>query len=174
MRSFADRALSAEQVARLLWAAQGSSPEDSDTDSLTSATRTAPSAGALHPLELYVVEGPRLSRYVPENGQVEEVGAVADREAFEAACPQEFVGSAPAVLVIASDRGGITARYGERAERYLLLEAGHAAQNFLLEAVSLGLGAVPVGAYDDDGVRDALGLGEELEVLYLIPVGYPE
>ncbi len=64
------------------------------------------------------------------------------------------------------------AKYGERAERYVHLEAGHAAQNLLLQAVALELGAVPIGAFDDDAVQDALGLPDDHRPLYLIPVGH--
>ena len=64
-------------------------------------------------------------------------------------------------------------KYGERAERYVKLEAGHAAQNLLLQAVSLGLGAVPIGAFHNDEVQEVLDLPSGHEPLYLIPVGHP-
>jgi len=62
--------------------------------------------------------------------------------------------------------------YGERAPQYMIMEAGHAAQNLLLEAVCLGLGAVPVGAFDDSEVRSVLGMHTAETPLYLIPVGH--
>jgi nitroreductase len=63
-------------------------------------------------------------------------------------------------------------RYGDRADRYVLLEAGHAAQNLLLEAVAMGLGAVPIGAFDDVAVSQAMELADGEVPLYLIPVGH--
>lgn len=65
------------------------------------------------------------------------------------------------------------AKYGDRAERYVQLEAGHVCQNLLLEATALGLGAVPMGAFSDEALRAALDLGEGELPLYVVPVGYP-
>ena len=65
-------------------------------------------------------------------------------------------------------------KYGSRAERYVNLEAGHACQNLLLQAVALDLGAVPVGAFYDDQVQAALGLPADHQPLYLVPVGHPQ
>jgi SagB-type dehydrogenase family enzyme len=70
---------------------------------------------------------------------------------------------------------GVTARsrprYGDRAERYVYIEVGHAAENLLLEATALGLGAVPVAAFDDDAMRGILGVGAAETPLYIISVG---
>ena len=64
-------------------------------------------------------------------------------------------------------------KYGERAERYVKIEVGHAAQNLLLQAVALDLGAVPVGAFHDDRDAAVMELPPNHEPLYLIPVGHP-
>ena len=64
-------------------------------------------------------------------------------------------------------------KYGARAERYVLIEAGHAGQNLLLQASALGLGAVPTGAFDDARITELIGLPAGAEPLYLIPVGEP-
>ena len=74
-------------------------------------------------------------------------------------------------LVITAEIAITATKYGARAERYVTLEAGHAAENVLLTATALGLGAVPVGAFDDDAVRRVLGLPRAVTPLYLIPVG---
>ena len=95
-------------------------------------------------------------------------------EPKRAALRQAAVSQAPAVFVIAAVYERTEVKYGaERSPRYVHLEAGHAAQNLLLEAVALGLGATPIGAFDDEGVQQALGLAEEEQPLYLIPVGEP-
>jgi SagB-type dehydrogenase family enzyme len=86
---------------------------------------------------------------------------------------QEMISHAPAVFVIAGILARTAPKYGpDRAWRYVNLEAGHAAQNLLLQAVVLGLGAVPIGAFDDDAVQDLLELPGDQRPLYLIPVGY--
>lgn len=164
-RSFSEEELTDDEVARLLWAAQGvSSP---------SGYRTAPSAGALYPLEIYVVRGGGLYHYLPDGNATEKTGEGIDESRLAAAAlGQPFVGAAPAVFVVAAVFERTASRYGERAERYVYMEAGHAAQNLLLEAAALGLGAVPVGAFSDERVGEVLGLPPGQVPLYLIPVGH--
>jgi SagB-type dehydrogenase family enzyme len=90
-----------------------------------------------------------------------------------AALEQEAVREAPAVFVLAGVYSRTAQKYGNaRSPRYVHMEAGHAAQNLLLEAVALKLGAVPVGAFDDEQVQKVLGLRGEEQPLYLIPVGH--
>jgi SagB-type dehydrogenase family enzyme len=90
-----------------------------------------------------------------------------------AALGQSQVADAPVVFVIAAVVARTAEKYGDRAERYVQLEAGHACQNLLLEVVALGLAAVPTGAFSDEGVRGVLGLPKDEAPLYLVPVGYP-
>lgn len=167
VRAFGMDALDLTQLAQLLWAAQGIT---SDT-----GKRTAPSAGALYPLETYVVTADGWFRYAPDDHQLEQLGAGDVRAALsEAALGQESVAAAAAVFVIAGVYARTAQKYGDRAARYVHLEAGHAAQNLLLQAVVEGLGAVPVGAFDDAEVQSVLGLSADHEPLYLLPVGHPE
>jgi SagB-type dehydrogenase family enzyme len=78
------------------------------------------------------------------------------------------------VFVVTAVYARTERKYGAaRSPRYVHLEAGHAAQNLLLQAVALGLGAVPIGAFDDEGVQEVLGIPEDHRPLYLIPVGRP-
>ena len=86
---------------------------------------------------------------------------------------QEPVYEAPAVFVVAGVVARTSQRYGQRALRYVLIEAGHVGQNLLLQAVALGLGGVPIGAFYDEDVRAVLGLPADNQVLYIIPVGHP-
>ena len=88
------------------------------------------------------------------------------------ALSQPAVSRAPLVLVIAAEYERTEIKYGRaRGPRYVHMEAGHAAQNVLLEAIALELAAVPVGAFDDGRVRTVLGLPARQEPLYLIPIG---
>jgi SagB-type dehydrogenase family enzyme len=96
-------------------------------------------------------------------------------ELHAAALRQSAILEAPAVIVIAAVYERTSQKYGsERSPRYVHLEAGHAAQNVLLQAVALGLGSVPIGAFDDDQVQKALELPADHQPLYLIPVGHPQ
>lgn len=166
MREYSPHPLTWEEIGQLLWAAQGiTSPQ---------GFRTAPSAGALYPLEVYVVLPQGVYHYLPQKHELRRTTAGDRRTALgDAAVRQRPVYEAPAVFVIAGVYQRTAVKYGPRAERYVHLEAGHAAQNLLLQAVALGLGAVPIGAFHDDQVRAALRLHAEETPLYLIPVGAP-
>jgi len=166
VRSFTEEELSLEEISQLLWAAQG----------LTAAWggRTAPSAGALYPLEVYVATANGLYHYVPQGHEVIIESHDDLRQAlWKAGLKQDAIRDAPAVFVIAAVYERTAKKYGDRAERYVKLEAGHACQNILLQAVALHLGAVPIGAFYDDQVQAALSLPPDHEPLYLIPVGHP-
>jgi len=166
VRSFTEEELSLEEISQLLWAAQG----------LTAAWggRTAPSAGALYPLEVYVATANGLYHYVPQGHEVIIESHDDLRQAlWKAGLKQDAIRDAPAVFVIAAVYERTAKKYGDRAERYVKLEAGHACQNILLQAVALHLGAVPIGAFYDDQLQAALSLPPDHEPLYLIPVGHP-
>jgi SagB-type dehydrogenase family enzyme len=166
VRAYRAEPLDLAEVSQLLWATQG----------VTSAAglRTAPSAGALYPLELYLVTAAGFYRYEPDGHCLEVLGEADLRaDLSRAALSQEAVALAPAVFILAAVYARTEQKYGDRAERYVKLEAGHAGQNLLLQAVALDLGAVPIGAFHDDQVQDVLGLPADHEPLYLIPVGRP-
>ncbi len=167
LRELSVTPLGLEELGQLLWAAQGvTDPER--------GLRAAPSAGALYPLRLYVANADGAFEYEPRAHALHRFEARDVRGALAtAAHHQAVVVEAPVILVIAGDVSRTRTKYGSRAERYVALEAGHAAQNVLLAATALGLGAVPVGAFNDDGVRAALRLDGDLTPLYLVPVGHP-
>ncbi len=166
-RSFSPQPLSLDQVSQLLWSAQGITDEKK-------GLRAAPSAGALYPLELYVVKQDGLYHYKPEGHEMERLGTGDLRKPLsEAAHGQEPVSEAPVNIVICAVYERVTAKYGSRGILYTHIEAGHAAQNIHLEAVALGLGSVPVGAFQDDKAAGVLGLPKDHKPLYIIPVGYP-
>jgi SagB-type dehydrogenase family enzyme len=114
-----------------------------------------------------------LYHYIPD-GHRAEVLSEADLRAplADAALGQTALSDAPAVFVIAAVYARTAVKYGSRAERYVHLEAGHVAQNILLQAVALGLAGVPMGAFSDRDVQGVLGLPRDHAPLYLIPVGH--
>jgi SagB-type dehydrogenase family enzyme len=166
VRDFTPEELTLEEISQLLWAAQGVTA--------SWGGRTAPSAGALYPLEVYAATPDGLSHYLPDGHRAEIVSTADLRGALSrAAGGQAAVADAPVVFVVAAVPARTEAKYGERAERYVQLEAGHVAQNMLLQAVALGLGGVPIGAFADEEVARLLGLAPGEVPLYLIPVGHP-
>ncbi|AEH50334.1 SagB/ThcOx family dehydrogenase [Pseudothermotoga thermarum] len=175
VRSFSTQFLTIFQISQLLWAAQGI------TDPFAKF-RSAPSAGATYPLEIFVVVGKNAVENLEEGFYQYDPFTHSIRLRFQgdireqlaqAALNQSWVKDAPVVFVIAAVYERTTARYGERGVRYVHIEVGHAAQNLCLQAVALGLGAVTVGAFYDEQVKSILKLDRNLSPLYLIPVGYP-
>lgn len=166
VREFTPEPLTVTELSQLLWAAQGVTS--------SGGKRTAPSAGALYPLEVYVLDRAGVHHYRPDGHLLEQTGDQDLRPALEdAALGQSAVGDSAAVFVVAGVPSRTEAKYGGRADRYMKLEAGHAAQNLLLQAVVLDLGAVPIGAFGDLEVGRLLDLPSEEEPLYLIAVGHP-
>ena len=166
VREFTEEELTLEEISQLLWAVQG----------ITAAWggRTAPSAGALYPLEVYVATADGLYHYLPQGHKaIVESRADLRSELWRGGLSQDAIREAPAVFIITAVYARTEKKYGGRAERYVKLEAGHAAQNLLLQAVALGLGGVPIGAFYDDQVQSALSLPLDYEPLYLIPIGHP-
>ncbi len=172
IREYADLPLPLPDLGQLVWAAQGVTHP--------AGYRTAPSAGALYPLELYVVAGDVASleagvyRYRPHDHALARYAAGDVRGAVaRAALLQGWIAEAPAVLVLAGVPARSAVKYGERAPRYVQMEAGHAAQNVYLQAEALGLGTCVVGAFHDAQLRRVLALPEGAEPLALLPVGTP-
>ena len=166
VREFLRDPLSDQELGQLLWAAQGvTDPE---------GHRTAPSAGALYPLEIYAVTATAMLHYDPATHSVTtHLTGDYRRDLKAAALDQEFLAEAPVTLVITAVYERTAVKYGDRAARYVHLEAGHAAQNVLLEAVALGLGAVPIGAFSDERLETVLELPVDERPIYLIAVGHP-
>jgi SagB-type dehydrogenase family enzyme len=171
-RAFAAQPVSLVEVARVLWAAQGiTSP---------GGFRTAPSAGALYPLELHLLAGdveglpPGHYRYEPAQRALKAVHAGDMRHLVaKAALKQEWIAEAPAIVVVTAIDSRTTGKYGPRGVRYVHMEVGHASQNLLIEAVALGLGGAVVGAFDDADLKRLLRLPGEEHPLAILPVGHP-
>ncbi len=169
VRHFQDVSISLSDIGQLLWAAQGiTNPQ---------GFRTAPSAGALYPLELYVVAGQvknlssGIYHYDPNNHRLIKVASGDRRKKLaQAAYRQASVSDAATVVVFAAVYERTTFKYGERGVRYVHIETGHAAQNLSLQAESLGLGTVVIGAFNDDDVKAVLQLPDDVQPLILMPV----
>jgi SagB-type dehydrogenase family enzyme len=172
VREFSSRRLELWHISQLAWAAQGITGAD--------AHRTAPSAGALFPLEIYVTVGnviglaPGIYKYgIRNHDLIQWLPGDNRRQLCAAALSQDSILRAPVVFILSAIYERTTAKYGERGIRYVHMEAGHAAQNLLLQAAALNLGAVLVGAFDDLEVKRILNLKTQEAPLYLIPVGKP-
>lgn len=168
IRSFASTPLTIVELGQLLWAAQG-------ITEVGKGLRTAPSSGALYPLETYVVLPEGVYHYSPSGHGLTRVRRGDRRQGLrKAALGQRAVGEAPAVFVLAAVYERVAVKYKGRATRYVDMEAGHACQNLLLQAAALNLGGVPVGAFHDDRIAALLKLPKEAKPLYLVPIGHQE
>jgi len=172
VREYAARPVTLAHVATLLWSAQGISSAD--------GLRTAPSAGALYPMDVYLATGavtglvPGIYRYLPANCAIEQTGTGDRRAALVAAAlDQTWLAEAALILIVTARYERTTGKYGRRGIQYVHMEAGHAAQNVLLTAVALDLAAAVVGAFDEGRVASVTGLSVKETPLYLVPVGYP-
>jgi len=170
-RDFNGTAITKEQLSQILWSAYGITSE--------SGLRTAPSAGALYPLEIYAVIGnvegiePGVYKYVEKNHEITRIveGDVRS-ELAEASLGQNMVNQASMSLFYSAVFERTTERYGERGVNYVYIEVGHSAQNVYLQAEALELGTCAIGAFTDDRVREILNLPADEEPIYLMPIGY--
>lgn len=172
IRDFAGRALTIVHLSQLLWSAQGITGRQGQ--------RTAPSAGAMYPLETLVMAGTVAGlgagayRYGPGNHALSPGPPTDGRRGLaHAALGQMWIADAPVILVLGAAAARTRQRYQSRAGRYIHMEVGHAAQNVCLQAVSMGLGATVVGAFHGDPVKALLGMAGDEKPYALIPVGWP-
>ena len=170
VRNYKNEPLTLKEVSQLLWAAQGITNEK--------GSRSAPSAGALYPLEVYVVAqnvdslSGGIYKYKPQGHELTKVVEGDKRMGlYNAALDQSAVKDAAVVVVFSAVYERTAEKYGERGERYVHLETGHAAQNVYLQAISLGLGTVVIGAFNDNEVKKIMNMQDDEQPLYIMPVG---
>ena len=170
IREYRNEPLTLAEISQLLWAAQGTTHRD--------GLRTAPPAGALYPLELYVVIGnakdlePGIYKYATGPHTLTQVVSGDKRSALAAAAlEQPQVAEGAICLVFSAVYERTMKKYRERAVRYVHMEAGHAAQNVCLQATALNLGAVVLGAFQDAQVKRVVNMPAEEQPLYILPVG---
>ncbi len=171
IRSYSNAPLTLEEVSQLLWSAQG----------ITDPTwnlRTAPSAGALYPLEIYLVSGNVIDlkqgiyKYDPIKHELALL-QIGDKrmDLASSALGQSSIIDAAIVIVFAAVFERTTIKYGERGIKYVYIEVGHSAQNIYLQAYTLGLGCVVIGAFYNDKVKKTLNIPVNEEPIYIMPVG---
>jgi SagB-type dehydrogenase family enzyme len=168
-RAYQSDPLRLSEAGQLLWAAQGiTGPEQK---------RAAPSAGALYPLETYLAASkveslpPGVYRYDPEHHSLVLRTAGSRRRELANAIDQDCVRFSACVIVFAAAYERTTSKYGERGARFVCFEAAHASENVYLQATSLRLGTVAVGAFEPGEIHRILQLPEGEEPVYLMAVG---
>jgi protease I len=165
VRQFTSQPLKIAQIGQLAWAGQGITEPQG-------GLRTAPSAGAIYPIELYFATQEGVFVYQPQGHSLQQILDQDVRGSLAVAA--SIQGSvAGCDIIVAGSVKKLTTRFRKDARKYMLLEAGHIAQNIQLQAVCLGLGSVTVGGFDISGVRRICRLPREMEPLYVVCVGYP-
>ncbi len=174
IRRYTSRPLSLSEISQVLWSAGGQT-----IDGITGPTRSYASAGGRYPLEIYLVAGnvtglePGIYKYNWVDNTLELLKKGDFRgKLSNAAYRQSMVLDAPATIVVTTAQAKAVSRYGKRGEQYVCMDAGHMGQNVHLQAESLGLGTVMIGAYSDNEVIDVLGTKGETTV-YIMPIGRP-
>lgn len=172
IRDFQKKPLSLKNISQILWAAQGITDKGKNK-------RTAPSAGALYPLEIYLVVGnvneieSGIYKYNPYQNELTLISEGDKRNEISKYTAQpEAIQTAPITVIFSAVYKRTSVKYGDRAFRYVHIEIGHAAQNVCLQVISLGLSTVTIGAFQDAQIKKTIQLLEEEEPLYIMPIGY--
>jgi SagB-type dehydrogenase family enzyme len=176
VREFTDRTVTLAELSRILISADGLTRPWG-----TRSHRATASAGALYPIELYVIAvridslEPGLYHFQPKDTSLALVKAGdLSPDIHEACGGQDAVGSSPLTIVITARFERVTQKYADRGYRYVYMESGAVGQNIYLQATALGMGTVEVGAFNDDAVNRLLGIdGHEEAALLVHPAGYP-
>ncbi len=175
-RDFTDQSISLEMLGQVLLSADGITYSGAGYD-----FRAAPSGGALYPIEVYVIAGnvdslaDGLYHFQVSDSSLELIRKGDFREsAHKAANEQDAVGSSPVTIILTARFDRSTVKYADRGYRYIYIEAGAISENVYLQATSLGLGTVVVGAFNDDVLNGLLGIdGVNEAALLLMPLGFP-
>ncbi len=183
VRDFKNEATSLAALSHLAWAAQGVTRKEDAPPGWRWGTweggkRTAPSAGAMYPLALYIVAGnvdglrSGVYKYLAPTHELLAISDGDKRARMSTRGPgQKWIEDASILFVLSGNLGRLEPRFGDRSARYLHFEAGHVVENICLEAVALGLGSTVVGSFVDDAVKGVVGMPEEESPLVIVPVG---
>lgn len=171
IRVYSKEPLSIREISQILWAAQGITEEKY-------VLRTAPSAGALYPLEIYIAVSnvnelnPGVYKYKPQNHALEKIDEGDRRlDISNAALQQDAITNSSAIVIISAVYERTALKYGSRAERYIHIEVGSVGQNIYLQSVSLGLGTVMIGAINNEALKKVLALPKNENPLAIMPLG---
>jgi SagB-type dehydrogenase family enzyme len=168
VREFSERDISLQDLSQILWAAQGITG-----DLWGYKLRTAPSAGALYPIEIFTASKEGVYHYDAKEHSLKQIlEEDVRKELSDAALGQGFIADAPVVLIITAVFERMKVKYGERGTRYVFAEVGHVGQNIYLQCVSIGLSTVAIGAFYDDRVQEVLGIPRDHKPVYIMPIGY--
>ena len=178
IRTFSSKPLVLTELASLLWAGQGTTHATTGKQ-----LRTAPSSGAHHPFTLHVfaLEDACISlsggiyQYDPMGHSLLHTSQIQDEHDLAIACMgQQAITESTLVIGLAADYTAVEDEYPEKGKQFVLMEAGHIAQNILLMATALQIGACPVGLFDDEEVAQIFTIPENQHMVYLIPIGTPD
>lgn len=171
IRDYRKESLSLKEVSQILWSAQGITDE-------ASGLRSSPSAGATFPLEVYLAVSnvkdlnAGLYKYNPFNNTLKLLAEGDKRfDIANAALKQGSIEKSAAIVILTAVYERTSVRYGNRTERYVNMEIGHAGQNIYLQAVSLGLGTVMIGAFNDEALKKVLSFPDNEFPLAIYPLG---
>ncbi|MFN4245095.1 MAG: SagB/ThcOx family dehydrogenase [Brevinematia bacterium] len=172
IRNYSHKTLKIEDISTILWAGQGITLEKE-------GLRSVPSAGALYPIELYLVSykvenlKPGVYKYFPHNHHIKLTKEGDFRESLFSACLlQEWIRECNASIVISAIFERTTKKYGERGKKYVYIEAGCVAQNIHLVSERLGIGTVIVGAFSENEVKKIISMEHNEIPIALMPLGY--
>ncbi|MCD4700919.1 MAG: SagB/ThcOx family dehydrogenase [Candidatus Aegiribacteria sp.] len=180
VRYYEDSPLTVAEVSQLLWSAYGLNyPVENAPDFLRGGLRTAPSAGALYPLELYLVVrdvtglDPGIYLYKSETHElVRLVGEDCWEEFSNAGFNQSHFETAAAAIVYSAVFERCTEKYGERGrDRYVCMDLGHSAENVYLQAYALNIGTCAIGAFSDLALKHVIRMTSAEVPLYIMPLG---
>jgi len=175
VREFLNRSISFFEISQLIWATQGITLKAGGFD-----FRASPSAGALYPIETYLVAN-RVEKIPPGlyHYNIKEAQLILLKEGHfgpelsQAGLGQEMLEEAACVFVWTAIVGRSKWKYQERAYRYIYMDAGHIGQTLYLAATALDLGCCTVGAFFDEEVDHMIGVDGRKEIsVYLGAVGH--
>lgn len=167
-RSFTSQTLNWDEIGQLCWAAQGINRKEDQK-------RTVPSAGATYPLVLYTILPDGIYEYLPQSHSLQKVKSATKQDLLaKAGLRGEMFDEAACIFVFGAIMERTTNKYGSEGRRYVYLEAGHAAQSLLLQAIALNLGGVPCGASLTEMQKQALGIPAKEEAVYILVIGHPK
>jgi SagB-type dehydrogenase family enzyme len=166
-RRYKNQLITIKQLSQILWAAQGITDKKR-------GFRAAPSAGALYPMEVFAVVPEGVYRYIPSTHSLKRITKGDKRKALAKVClNQDWVEKCSVDIVISAVYGRCSIKYGKRAQRYCMIEAGAIGENIYIQVEALKLGTVMVGAYYDNDVQKVLKLKKREKPLLVMPVGIP-